>query len=417
MGKLIDRREVLYTLGTSMLTATVGCLESAESTSDHNETRFETSSGACSRPVNPTSDDGGWLFPRGNAANTAHTRNSISSDNTTLSVAWETTLGTETVETLVTSGESVVVRRRDPDGMIDAIDATSGEQRWQQHRNELASSVGVADGTVYASYEFHDETDGVGVSAFDLTSGTMQWHASDMGSTALMVPTGGAMLVVDGDGLVGYNRETRSPCWRYHPRGSNAIVTSVAVSDGNIYAAITTRDSDVPDGGAVVSLNPDDGVQWRVSIDDPATGLTAGHDLIFVRHSGGLLAVEQQAGTTAWRLETDGGPDHGMALADDTLVIGGYYALIAVNPENGDRRWKREYEATDFSPVVADDVVVATGPNWSSEEGSLVVLDGSGEHRWQTSIAGGPKVSPPAISGSRVYVGTADGRVLAFEPD
>lgn len=410
------RREALRALGASASPAAAGCLEFTRSTLDTTETRFESYDGACSLPADAPSEDGGWLLPRGDVANTARTQNGFSPDDAPLGVAWETTVGTDPVGTPVTDGETVVVRRPDPDGIIDAIDATSGERTWQQRRDELASSVGIADGTVYAGYEFHDETDGVGVSAFDLVTGEKRWHESEIGSTTLIAPTGGTLLVVDGDGLVGYDGDARSPCWRYRPKGSNAVVTDVATRDGTVYASITTRDSDVPDGGAVVALNPDDGVQWRASFDDPVTGLTASHDRTFVRHSGGLLAVERETGAVDWRVETEGGPDHGMALANDTLVVGGYYALIAVDPASGDRRWKREYEATDFSPVVAGDVVVASGPNWSTGKGSLVVLDGAGETRWQTSIAGGPEVSPPAVSGSGVFVGTADGRVIAFEP-
>jgi outer membrane protein assembly factor BamB len=277
------------------------------------------------------------------------------------------------------------------------------------------SGVGIAGETLYAGYEFHESTDGVGLSAFGLGGGDQQWHTADVGSVTRVLPAGEDVLVATEGALQGVDTDGQSSCWRYRPSGGDATVTDVAFRDGRIYATLTTRSSDVPDGGVVVAIDPSDGVAWSSELDSPATGLTVGPERVFVR-SDAIVALAVADGAVDWRVETRGGPAHGMAFDGGRLVFGGYFSVVAVDAADGSKRWRWDAEATDFSPVVAGDAIVALGSDRSAGTGRLVLLDTGGERRAETTVRGGQAVRGPAVTNGRVSVGTADGRVVATEP-
>lgn len=148
-----------------------------------------------------------------------------------------------------------------------------------------------------------------------------------------------------------------------------------------MYATVTTRESHIEDSGFVVALDTSQGIEWTTDFDAPVTGLAVGSNRVFVRFSGSVAALDRAAGTVDWRLDVDGGPDHGLALAGNRLVYGGDFSIIEVDPENGEKRWIREYDATDFSPVIVGDSVVALGQQRSKREGVLVLLDAAGNRK------------------------------------
>ena len=68
-----------------------------------------------------------------------------------------------------------------------------------------------------------------------------------------------------------------------------------------------------------------------------------------------------------------------------------------------------------MAPVLADDKSTygarrGVGPR----SGTVRALDQDGKPVWKAYTAG-PIYYPPAVSNSRVYVGSADGRVYAYE--
>ena len=189
---------------------------------------------------------------------------------------------------------------------------------------------------------------------------------------------------------------------------------------------------------------------WQLPLDAPLAGpLTSdGTRLFFVTRPGGLQAVEAATGKELWRL-----PDRLGAPA----AVPGWLAvrdpdgsLWAHDPETGAVRWKADTGVQgEMPPMVGNDVVIVAGRGlavvelatgrlrWSAEveaatppllQGDFVLLGhadgtlrawhaGSGLPRWSSSPGPGPLSLPVADGEGRLFLGTADRRLVSLSLD
>lgn len=409
-----SRRSFLRTLGAGVSLSTAGCLSTGLPIPGLSNTGFTTTDGTCPRPSQTQADQNSWPLTRYEPANTARAPPTAAPGQFPLEPRWQTRLEGDRLDTPLIVGETVLARRPAPDGTLTAVHATTGDTIWQHTRDELLDTAAIADNTIYTGYSFYEQTEGIGITTYALTTGTRQWETTDVGSTSHVVPVAEYLFLLTRDGLVGYRTETKSVCWRYRPKGPLADITDIAVRDGHIYAVTREIESDVPDSGHIIAIDPRAGVEWRVSLDGPAHAIAAGPDRVFTRVQGDVLAVDRADGRLNWRVRTNANSARGLALTENRVVFGGYYSLCAVDAATGDAQWRREYEAGNLRPAIAGDLIVATGENHPDHTGLLVAVSRTGEERWQTPIPGGAKISRPAIADGQIYVGTAHGQLIAF---
>lgn len=142
-----------------------------------------------------------------------------------------------------------------------------------------------------------------------------------------------------------------------------------------------------------------------------------------------LYAVEASSGQKAWEFTADHTKDFfisSTAAANDTVYIGmgvPDQVLYAVNVNTGEEKWRF---ATGFatvqgftsSPAVAGGlVIVGAGPETQQSEpiGRLFVLDAkTGAKKWSDNLSQ-PVIASPSVSGRRVFVGTMDGAMVAYQ--
>jgi outer membrane protein assembly factor BamB len=204
----------------------------------------------------------------------------------------------------------------------------------------------------------------------------------------------------------GFNPDASGPtgdvelAWRQS--ACTEAASGVVVSDGRAYAGGL-----VVDGATGRAIGGD----WDAHMHTPTvvdgTLYTSAHD---------LEARDAATGELEWTFETD--VDAG-ALPAPTVSAGTVYVLgsiddpvvYAVDAETGDERWRVRTDGDVDVPVaVAGGVVYAV-----DEAATVYALDGAtGEERWRATREAGIRRSAPVVADGRVYLGSADGGVLAL---
>jgi outer membrane protein assembly factor BamB len=159
---------------------------------------------------------------------------------------------------------------------------------------------------------------------------------------------------------------------------------------------------------------------WATATDGVATSPVLGEGRVYTATSAGTVyALDAATGAVAWTAAVGSAVEAPPALADGTLFVpttGG--DLVALDAADGSVRFRGATGAAQrVQPAVAADVVV-TG----SDDGTLHAWDTGGcgpatcPSLWSTDTGTDAVTGAPAVSGGRLYVGTADGRLLAYTP-
>jgi outer membrane protein assembly factor BamB len=244
------------------------------------------------------------------------------------------------------------------------------------------------------------------VATYDLRRGTRLWTA-DVGA-----PAGTAPVFVDDRVLV------------QTPRGTCAldgdgqrVWRSQAVTTGGFDPTVVGDRVYVVGGRAMAALGVDGSRVWSAPLGaQPLAPPAADGDRVYLlvprdMTTMGLLALDAEDGTTAWRRAVEARSGFPPTRAGDTVYVtsdrrqGGVTALDA---DSGDRRWRADVRL-DRGPAVTDDrIVVARGPRVVG----LSRADGSVE--WSTDFASDVRTDPVADS-ETTYVGVdaGDGGLLA----
>jgi outer membrane protein assembly factor BamB len=176
------------------------------------------------------------------------------------------------------------------------------------------------------------------------------------------------------------------------------------------------------DGGVVAYGLVSGRTLWRWRGGPVSAGVTlAGGHLIAATRDGALVGLDPLTGAERWtfqaRAEDDASAQFHAApvtVGADVLVADDRGTVRRVDGATGALRWAAPVGAPVYHTPAAADGLLAV----PTTRGTLVVLRlADGAERWRAAIgvAGRTRVSTPAVSGGRLFVGGSDGSVRAFD--
>lgn len=349
--------------------------------------------------------DSDWLTVQGNPAHTGFT-NAVEGPVTHVESEWQLEFSQPIYAQPVVADGTIVLSAIGPDantGQLAAV--TNGDTRWEKSTSvSVLSSPTIRDGIVY-------QTGPRSVTARSLSSGSIEWTI-DLPTSAFLSPT-----VINDTVLVG--TRTGLLTARSAANGSEQWSTSL---DSIVSGTPTVRDDLVvtgTDGGTVAGFDLSTGAErWRRNLGSAITcAPTIAAGSVFVpTESGRLHALDPDNGANRWQtdftLPTVGSP----VVVDDTCYWSGGTDIMALNAADGTERWRTSTDAytglghVSPLPVAAHDTLyVSTGGN------TVYALDRTdGSERWTFSPSSGADVLSLVVGDGRLYIGTADGTLLAL---
>ncbi|MSQ11797.1 MAG: hypothetical protein EXR48_03785 [Dehalococcoidia bacterium] len=181
---------------------------------------------------------------------------------------------------------------------------------------------------------------------------------------------------------------------------------SPAVVGDRVYVATGDR--------RVVALDARSGtVLWETPTSGPMdSALAVAGDLLYVGlRDQQVLALRTDTGEIAWRYATGGPVQTSPVVAHGVVyVTSGDGKLYALDAQKGTKRWSYSYGGYLLnSPVVVEEAVISV-----NGRGVFHVMGAiSGRHRLSYDLYSSVSASP-AVVGDRVYIGTTEGKVIAF---
>ncbi|MGI5204876.1 PQQ-binding-like beta-propeller repeat protein [Spirillospora sp. CA-108201] len=280
--------------------------------------------------------------------------------------------------------EDGTVYLADGDGVVHAVDAATGDRRWQSDRAWGAGhSMVVAGDVMYVSGYTDSSRDGDSswVFALDVDSGRRLWEYEPR-----QMLTGPAL---SGKQLYFYGRR------------------------GGGYAS------------TVYALNTGTGKRAWSHATDIVWALTAADDVVYYVANGRkekspqLHALNAETGERLWKApfaEDVYKRPESLTVADGVLyAIGADGTLSARRPGRGDLLWSHPAELRDFSdsetPVLSGGVVYYGGnDDTQGSKGQVLAVDAAtGKRLWSYDTS--PLSSPPAVASGTVYVSTEAGEL------
>lgn len=310
---------------------------------------------------------------------------------------------------------------------VVALDRSDGTTRWERHGGGPAA---LEDGTLYVA-----PGEGLGsnreqmVRAFDARSGDHRWRASSVTEASSVLVADGSLFVGAESGLVELDDSDGERKW-----SNGAFYEAVPlVSDGRLYATDGRFSSD----GSTVAFRARDfltiasgrtpSVAWEREHGGRPLGAAASEGCLvagYARASDSavdgpaMTCYDSESGRTEWRIpgpDSDdeatvrGGP---LAVADGRCVAG-YSdgdgdAVVCRTLADGEELW---HVTTDGH--VTDIAVVGGGVVFGTENGIVRALDfHSGEDRWEVDIVVGVHALAPVDDA--VFVASSGGQVFAI---
>ena len=303
------------------------------------------------------------------------------------------------------------------------------------------SSPVLAKETVYIGLQDEEMKGNAGVYALDARTGGTRWKFATPVSVKNTVAVAGNLVyatTVDGQ-VWALDTETGEVRWQYSlgSRIDCRAYASPVVSDGIVYLGVAQH---------FVALDAETGKTiWQATFDGMTSALGTeymgcysspciGEDMVYVGFNlaSGLVALNKKNGKQLWNKKHKHNPLHASpALCEDMLYHPAFGELRAMKTETGEEVWRFPLPAensyfpwwTMSSPAISDSRLYI-----GSLEGAVFGLDASsGAKLWchQTGEAlasfapcmraGSQVISSPALSGNTAYIGSADGRFYALD--
>ncbi|GAA3373955.1 serine/threonine-protein kinase [Streptomyces sannanensis] len=284
----------------------------------------------------------------------------------------------------VPAGGLLLIPPQPGSDQIEALDPSSGGLRWSAKADAFSTLHPAGDSVLVA------RPDGV-VTSLDSTTGTRRWarQLGSSGTELLSADDGPFYLTTVAKDSATTSVKAISPdngnvLWTRRVPG---ILTPVGTADGALF--LLSLDS-VTDADAVVRLDIATRSIRRIRLDAPisqAQGAVDG-DTVYVFGAGGsLLAVDTEAGTQPWRLETSA------ARASQPVVANGHVyltaadgRLLAVDAAKGRLLGQTKPRMADgkytFIPALPAPVAVGGKVFASAPDGSVFAVDAADPARW-----------------------------------
>ncbi|WP_277752890.1 PQQ-like beta-propeller repeat protein [Thermomonospora catenispora] len=152
-----------------------------------------------------------------------------------------------------------------------------------------------------------------------------------------------------------------------------------------------------------------DPVAWRAEVDGTVVRLTVADGTVFAGCGSQLHAFDAETGAELWSADT--GTPGPFRVAGGVVYATGGGHVRAIDARTGEEHW-RFRGAIPVRPAVGGGRVCVIGdsPRWGR---TLHVLNArNGAEKWR--MEADPKLAPPACDGDLIYVGCADGALLAL---
>ncbi|MER5813373.1 serine/threonine-protein kinase [Streptomyces sp. NPDC002033] len=285
------------------------------------------------------------------------------------------------------------------DGVLLALDAATGKEKWSLKLGRTPYGLAVADAAVYAANE-----DG-SLYAVDTATGSTRWnHVSGLSSPSPPVAGGGAVFLAGRNGLQAVDAATGTQRWAYDA-GSEC---PPAFGDGVVHLAscVLTTDSTLHAVDAATGAK-----KWSLPIDaitQAAPAVSEGVVYVGDWH-GRLFAVEAATGARKWTSTVDNEFFGSATVAHGLVFVGGTHALYAFDASTGARKWAYPMSA----PYGASTPVESDGSVLIGLGNTLHAVDAlTGVKRWVAALGEEASFSQPAVARSLVWAGGGADRTL-----
>lgn len=325
-----------------------------------------------------------------------------------------------------------VIYAMDGAGRITAMNADTGEVRWERHissdnkRDQEAFGGGLAivDGRLYA-------TSGYGfVLALDPASGDQIWRSSTISPvTSAPAAADGRVFAVTADNeLFALDANNGEILWTYQGIAETAgIMTSPAPAiDGDIVIAPFSSGElvalQVANGRGVWqdALTSGSGLAGVSSLNDIASSPVVSDGVVYaMSHSGVLAAIDMQNGDRLWT-KPAGGVSMPWLAGDYLFVATTEGEVAAVNKTDGGIAWltdlpvfenpdKRKKRISWAGPILAGNQLIMA----SSSKGGTIIDPETGSPTGEFDPQG-PVFVPPLVVNGIVYILNDDGQLIAY---
>jgi outer membrane protein assembly factor BamB len=292
------------------------------------------------------------------------------------------------------------------------LDKETGEVRWQYdtaqdggsaqfHGDPLITEELVITGS--------DQSPEGYVYAFERSNGEVRWKTAVGGLETDVLQFGASVMGGTSSGeMVVLDLKTGQLRWRFRteraPHSEFSTLTPALVGDVVYFGG--------PDG-SVYALDAQSGKElWRIELGGRIlTPVRAVEQHLFVGIvEGKIFRLDRATGAIDKELATEAFPHHGLAPAEDSLlVLLGESKLASLDLELEGVRWQREAdEWSTYNPLLMNEVaVVGTG---NGEVLAVKISDGSTV--WSHPVEGMPRGL--GVAGPVLYIGTLKGSVYAL---
>ncbi len=322
----------------------------------------------------------------------------------------------------------------DTEGLLSAVNLTSGKAMWQRHAapRELrhkADGGGLAlsgDGLVIASLGYGEMV------AFAVTDGKELWRTPTRSPlrSAPTVANGQAYVVTIDNQLLAFDARTGRLLWSHaglmeaagllgapSPAVSGDVVL-VAYSSGELYALRTLNGGELWSDN-LTATRREGGVLTLAAIRGLPVLAAGGAAAIAVSNSGRLVAIDNRSGQRVWeqRLSSQQTP---WVAGDSLFVVTTDAELVALTLREGKPRWVQQLaqweNAKDkrgviswYGPVLAGDRLWLT-----NSEGEMLSFDPHSGQALERQDLGTPIKRPPIVANNTLLVLNDNGRLLAW---
>jgi outer membrane protein assembly factor BamB len=298
------------------------------------------------------------------------------------------------------------------DGVLYALDAATGTERWRFTGIDMGAVTAVGDLVYIEVFDVEGPLDVETnvLRALDAATGQERWHVVVPGSSGAVVDDG-VLVIGTGDGfLLGLDAATGDERWRTQVSAQGAA-DPVALADGIAYVGV--------DAEGFFAVDADSGMLlWRGDIGGQQIGTAVvgeGVAYIGATQGGGgghLYAFDATTGELLWRSD--------QPLFSPTVLDGVGYSgaeggtVTAFNTADGMERWQAQLGAgAVLNVAIANGVLYAlrSGTDTDPVDSAVFALDAAtGDQLWSVTVDGvyaiggtdqgavAPTTSPPSSS-------------------
>jgi outer membrane protein assembly factor BamB len=286
------------------------------------------------------------------------------------------------------------------DGVLYALDAATGAERWRFTVSKALVKLAAVAGLVYV-------VDGGGtLYAIDASTGQERWRAALAVGREPVVDDGLLVVGTAGDALVGLDATTGQERWRFAPENMGGI-HNPALARGVVYVGFGT-------GWLVAVDAATGGLRWRAEVEigplSHAGTARVADGVVYLgdtSEAGRLHAFDAETGAVLWTSDrTMGDPTVSGGLG----FTGGVDTLYAVDVTTGAVHWQVSVAGSSRGIIVAGELVYI----FSEGDRILYALEtATGQERWRYDLGEGISGSF-SIAGGVIYVGTGFGGIVAL---